>query len=313
MSQVTVFAPSTVSNVACGFDILGFALEDSGDRITARLRDEPGVSIVDITGDDGMLPRNVHLNTAGVAAQTLLEGLGEKHRGVDLLIEKGTRSASGLGSSAASAVAAVVAANELLELGLSVEQLLPASLEGERIASGGVLHGDNVAPCLYGGFVLVRSLDPPDVIQIPVPEGLYCAILRPHVEIKTSESRALLGNTVPLPMAVIQWANVAGLIAGLYSGDWELISRSLEDVVAEPVRGHQVPGFHEIKEAALGTGSLGCSLSGSGPSVFAMCRGREAAETACTAMREALDHATGLASDDLVSAVGGPGAHVVTD
>ncbi|MDX1385889.1 MAG: homoserine kinase [Thermoanaerobaculia bacterium] len=311
MSQVTVFAPSTVSNVACGFDILGFALEGAGDRVTATLRDRPGVSITDIQGDGGLLPRQVHLNTAGLAVQTLLEGVSESRRGIDLEIVKGTPAASGLGSSAASSVAAVVAANELLGLGLSHEQLLPASLEGERIASGGVLHGDNVAPCLYGGFVLVRSLDPPDVIQIPVPEGLTCGILRPHVEIKTSESRALLGGAIPLGTAVVQWANVAGLIHGLHSCDWSLISRSLHDVVAEPVRGHQVPGFHEIQEAALAAGALGCSLSGSGPAIFALCRGRDAAEVAVAAMQDALVRATGLASDRFVSAVGGPGAPVV--
>ncbi|MEE2778543.1 MAG: homoserine kinase [Acidobacteriota bacterium] len=313
MSSVTVFAPSTVSNVACGFDILGFALDGEGDRITASLRDKPGVSIVDIRGDDGLLPREIHLNTAGLAVQTLLEGTAENRRGIDLEIEKGTPPASGLGSSAASSVAAVLAASELLGLGLTNEQLLPASLEGERIASGGVLHGDNVAPCLYGGFVLVRDLDPPDIVSIPVPDDLYCAILRPHVEIKTSESRVLLGGSLSLSTAVRQWGNVAGLISGLHTGDLDLISRSLEDVVAEPVRGHQVPAFHEIKEAALGAGALGCSLSGSGPSIFAICHGRAPAEATVEAMKAALDHASGLASNQIVSVVGGAGAHLVAD
>jgi homoserine kinase len=310
---VRVFAPATVSNVACGFDILGFALEGTGDRVTARLRDQPGAAIGTIEGDDGLIPRIAHNNTAGLAVQTMLEGVGETRHGIELDIEKGTPAASGLGSSAASAVAGVVAARELLGLDLSLEQLMPFAMEGERIASGGVLHGDNIAPCLYGGFVLVRSLDPPDIVKIPVPEGLHCAILRPHVEIKTSESRALLGGSIPLSTAVIQWANVAGLIAGLCRGDWDLISRSLEDVVAEPVRGHQVPGFQEMKQAALDSGALGCSLSGSGPAVFALCRGEELATAVADAMKGALDHATGLASDHFVSAVGAPGAYALED
>jgi homoserine kinase len=208
-------------------------------------------------------------------------------------------------------VAAVVAANAALGLDLPLRRLLAFALEGERIASGGVLHGDNVVPCLYGGFVAVRSLDPLDIVPIPVPDGLCCALVRPHIEIKTSESRALLGNAISLSTAVVQWANVAGLVAGLFRGDWALIGRSLQDVVAEPVRGHQVPAFREMKQAALDAGALGCSLSGSGPAVFALCRVQETAERVAAAMLEALTRTAGIAGDRYVSAVGGKGARLV--
>ena len=308
---VTAFAPATVSNVACGFDVLGFAVAGVGDRVTATVTARPGVSIHVVDGADGSIPVEPRRNTAGVAAATLLEGAGERERGVELAIHKGIPPGSGLGSSAASAVAAVVAADAALGLDLPAERLLACALEGERIASGGVLHADNVAPCLFGGFVAVRSLDPFDIVSIPVPDGLCCALVRPHLEIKTSESRALLGSAIPLSTAVVQWANVAGLVAGLFRGDWDLISRSLQDVVAEPVRGHQVPAFREMKQAALDGGALGCSLSGSGPAVFALCRGEETAARVAAAMLHALTTHAGIAGDRYVSAVGTAGARLV--
>jgi homoserine kinase len=310
---VTAFAPATVSNVACGFDVLGFAVADVGDRITATATRRPGITITRIEGVDAAIPYDARINTAGVAAATLLEGAGVKQKGLELAIHKGIPPSSGLGSSAASAVAAVVAANAALGLGLPPERLLAFALEGERIASGGVLHGDNVAPCLFGGLVAVRSLDPFDIVSIPVPDGLTCALVRPHIEIRTSESRALLGNAIPLSTAVRQWANVAGLVAGLFRSDWDLISRSLEDVVAEPVRGRQVPAFREMKQAALDAGALGCSLSGSGPTVFALCRGAQIAERAAAAMQQALTTQAGIAGDRYVSRVGGTGARLVED
>ena len=313
--SATAFAPATVSNVACGFDVLGFAVASVGDRVTATVTDRPGVTIADLEGADGSIPLEAWRNTAGVAATTLLEGAAGQGlgRGLVLSIRKGIPPGSGLGSSAASAVAAVVAADAALGLGSDPSRLLACALEGERIASGGVLHADNVAPCLFGGFVAVRSLDPFDIVPIPVPDGLCCALVRPHVEIKTSESRALLGNAIPLATAVRQWANVAGLVAGLFRSDWDLVSRSLEDVVAEPVRGRQVPAFREMKQAALEAGALGCSLSGSGPTVFALCRGEESAERVARAMQLALTSHAGIAGDRYVSAVGGAGASLVDD
>jgi len=309
--SVTAFAPATVSNVACGFDVLGFAVAEVGDRVTATVTSRPGVTIARIEGAGSNVTLDARANTAGVAAATLLEGSGIQDRGLELVIEKGVAPGSGLGSSAASAVAAAVAASAVLGLDLPLARLLTFALEGERIASGGVLHGDNVTPCLYGGFVAVRSLDPLDIVSIPVPDGLCCALVRPHIEIKTSESRALLGNAISLSAAVVQWANVAGLVAGLFSSDWGLISRSLVDVVAEPVRGHQVPAFREMKQAALDAGALGCSLSGSGPTVFALCRGAAVAERVAAAMQSALSSVAGIAGDRYVSAVGGRGARLV--
>ena len=307
----TAFAPATVSNVACGFDVLGFAVGGVGDHVTAKVTAEPGVTIARIGGAGAGITLDAHGNTAGVAAATLLEGAQVEDRGIELTIEKGIAPGSGMGSSSASAVAAVVAVDAALGLGLPLRRLLAFALEGERIASGGVLHGDNVVPCLYGGFVAVRSLDPLDIVKIPVPDGLCCALVRPHIEIKTSESRALLGNAIPLSTAVTQWANVAGLVAGLFQSDWALISRSLHDVVAEPVRGKQVPAFREMKQAALDAGALGCSLSGSGPAVFALCRLRETAERVAAAMQDALTTVAGIAGDRYVSSVGGDGARLV--
>ncbi|HVR30629.1 MAG TPA: homoserine kinase [Thermoanaerobaculia bacterium] len=311
--SATAFAPATVSNVACGFDVLGFAVAALGDQVTATVTDRPGISIRILDGAESSIPLEPRSNTAGVAAATLLEGAGDRvrGRGLELAIRKGIPPGSGLGSSAASAVAAVVAGNAALGLGIDAPRLLAFALEGERIASGGVLHGDNVAPCLFGGLVVVRSLDPLDVVPIPVPKGLCCALVRPHIEIRTSESRALLGSTIPLSTAVVQWANVAGLVAGLFRGDWDLISRSLGDVVAEPVRGPQVPAFREMKQAALDGGALGSSLSGSGPTVFALCRGAETAERVASAMQRALLAHAGIAGDCYVSAVGGEGARLV--
>ncbi len=306
--SVRAFAPATVSNVACGFDVLGFAIEQPGDEVVAQRRGEPGVEIVEITGDGGRLPREVERNTAGVAAAELLARLGDE-RGVALRLHKGMPLSSGLGSSAASAVAAVCAVDRLLGLEAPRELLLRCALEGERAATGSI-HADNAAPCLYGGFVLIRGVDPPDVVPLPVPEGLACAVVRPHAEVETRGARALLGNTVALKDAVTQWGNLGALVAALFRGDHELLSRSLRDVVAEPMRAGLVPGFSVAQRAAAVAGALGCSLSGSGPSIFALCASHAQAEHVATAMVRTLEDA-GLTADRLVSPVGAAGARVV--
>ena len=309
-NQVRAFAPATVSNLACGFDILGFAVERPGDEVTASRRSEPGVELAEIVGDGGRLPRDPARNTAGVAAQALLTARDET-RGVTLRLRKDMPLASGLGSSAASAAAAVVAVDRLLALGASPELLLRCVMEGERVACGSV-HPDNAAPCLAGGLVLIRQPDPPDVIPLPVPDGLSCAVVRPHVEVETRRARAILGDTVALTSAVRQWGNVGALIAGLYRGDLELIARALHDHVAEPLRAPLVPGFATAKAAALEAGALGSSLSGSGPSIFALCSSRQDAERVAPAMAEALA-TEGKSCDRLVSAVGAAGARVVEE
>lgn len=308
--MIAAFAPATVSNVGCGFDVLGFALDAPGDVVSARALDRSGVEIAEIEGDSGRLPRDPAKNTASAAVQALLARLGTR-QGVSLIIHKGMPLASGIGSSGASAVAAVVAVNELLGRPAPLDVLLTAAMEGE-VAGCGAAHPDNVAPALYGGFLLARHATPPDLVPLPVPRGLSCALLHPHVEVKTSDARAVLGEHVPLRDAVRQWANVGALVAALYSNDLALLSRALEDYIAEPKRAPLVPGIYEVKEAARGAGALGCSLSGAGPSMFALCASRANAEAAGAAMRDAYRAATGLAADLWVSPVGAGGARIVT-
>ncbi|MDE3155141.1 MAG: homoserine kinase [Acidobacteriota bacterium] len=305
---VTVFAPATVANVACGFDVLGFALAQPGDELVATRRAEPGVVITAITGDGGRLPREATRNTAGVAARALLDATGARE-GVALDLHKGLPLSSGLGGSAASAVAAVVAVDAVLGLGAPTDVLLRCALAGEQLASGST-HPDNVAPALLGGFVLARSADPPDLVRLPVPEGLACAIVHPHLEVETAAARRLLGDTVPLQAAIHQWANLGALVAGLFQSDLALIGRSLEDVVAEPKRAGLVPGFAAMKQAALEAGALGCSLSGSGPSLFALCATAAVAARVAPAMAAALARAAGVACDTWVSPVGPEGTRV---
>jgi len=308
MDSVTAFAPATVSNVACGFDVLGFALTMPGDEVTASLA-PAGVRIDDIVGDDGRLPRDAAKNTAGVAAQALLAAAGEA-RGVSLRVRKGLPLASGLGGSAASAAAAVVAVNALFDFRASIETLVACALEGERLGAGSA-HADNIAPAICGGFVLVRRVSPPDIIRLPVPDGLIAVVVHPDLEIETSKARALLGDTVPLTDAIRQWANLGAFVDGLHRGDFAQISRSLEDTIAEPRRAPLVPGLARIKRAAVDAGALGCSLSGSGPSLFALCRGLADAEKVASAMTEAVRTEIGGDSQTYISSIAPQGAHVV--
>jgi homoserine kinase len=309
MISVTAFAPATVSNVACGFDVLGFALHEPGDQVTARWA-PAGVQIENITGDAGRLPREAARNTAGVAAAALLKELGET-RGVSLSIVKGLPLSSGLGGSAASAAAAVVAVDALVGARSSRETLIACALEGESLGAGSA-HADNIAPSICGGFVLVRRAVPPDVIMLPVPAGLTAVVIHPDLEIETAKARALLGNTVPLGDAVKQWANLGALVHGLHTGDFALISRSLEDTIAEPRRAPLVPGLAEIKQAAVEAGALGCSLSGSGPSLFALCVGRTVASQVAAAMDAAVREHIGGHPQLYISEVAQQGARILS-
>jgi homoserine kinase len=309
MKEVTAFAPATVSNVACGFDVLGFALASPGDEVTARVV-PVGVSIDGIAGDDGRLPRDASRNTAGVAAQALLTAVGER-RGVALTIRKGLPLASGLGGSAASAAAAVVAVDALFELHAPIGTLVACALEGERLGAGSA-HADNIAPALCGGFVLVRCPSPPDIIRLPVPAGLTAVVVHPDLEIETAKARALLGETVPLADAIRQWANLGALVDGLHRGDFGQMARSLEDTIAEPRRASLVPGLAAIKRAAVDAGALGCSLSGSGPSLFALCRCTEDAEQVASAMTAAVRAEIGGEPQTYVSSIAPQGARVIS-
>jgi len=282
---VKAFAPATVANVACGFDVMGFAIHHLGDEVTARVCQTPGLHIRKISGDDGRLPTAVDKNTAGVAVQALLRYLGTSPN-IELEIHKKMPLASGMGSSAASAAAAVVAVNALLGNPLSSEALLPFAMQGETIASG-VAHADNIAPALLGGMVLIRGYDPLDIIPLPSPPDLYCTLLHPKIEIRTSDARGLLPKNISLRKALTQIGNLGGLVAGLFLDDYELIGRSLEDVIAEPQRAKLIPGFAQIKQAAMDAGALGCSISGSGPTIFAFSNGAEKSGKIGAAMQDA--------------------------
>ena len=305
------FAPATVANVACGFDVLGLAIEAPSDIVTAELAADdtpgtPGKIALEVEGD-ARLPREPERNTASVAAKTFLDRYAPD-ASVRLKLQKGLPLASGMGSSAASAVAAVVAVNDLLAVGATLDDLLTCALEGERVASG-TAHADNAAACLYGGFVLVRGNAPSlDVVRLPVPKGLSVALVRPHLELSTRDSRTLLGNEVHLQNAVTQWGNLGGLVAALFREDWDLMARSLVDVIAEPIRSSQVPGFADVRRAALETGALGCSLSGSGPAMFALCRNLETAEAVSQVMANAFADTADLETDVHVSPVSKQGA-----
>ncbi|MGE5621127.1 MAG: homoserine kinase [archaeon] len=305
--EVRVFAPASVSNVACGFDIMGFAIENPGDEVLIRVTDKPGIRISKITGDGGKLPLNPEENTAGAPVIAICKYAGFKG-GLEIEIHKKMPLGSGLGSSAASAVASAFAADRLLELNLTKEQLLEFAIMGEKIASGAV-HADNVAPSLYGGFILIRGYNPTDIVEIPVPENLYCTVLHPDTVINTKESRRLLPKLVALEDAKTQWGNTAGLIAGLMKSDFGLISRSLKDVVIEPARKGTIPCYEKIKQAALDAGALGCNISGSGPSIFALSDSLQTAKLTGDKMRLALDK--NIKSDLYISEINRRGPFVV--
>ncbi|MBL7663316.1 homoserine kinase [bacterium] len=270
LSTVKVFSPATVANVACAFDVLGFALESVGDLITAHKTKVPGVKITKIISPYGELSLDPKHNTASVAAQTLLKNL-DPGLGFELEIEKQMPIGSGLGSSAASAAGAVFALNELLNRPFTQKELITFAMEGERVAAG-VAHADNVAPALLGGFTLVRQGLPLDVVKIPFPEQLVIAVVCPLIEVRTEDARKILKKLIPFKRVVEQFGNIAGLVAGLCQKDLELIGRSLQDVIIEPERAILIPGFKEAKQSALDAGALGCSISGSGPALFAFCK-----------------------------------------
>ena len=287
MKKLKAFAPATVANVGPGYDILGFAVSSPGDTVELELNNNGQVVIEQITGDQGRLPLDPTKNTATAGMMALLASIGSK-QGVTVKLHKNMPLGSGMGSSAASSVAAVYGLNELLDRPLKSEQLLPFVMESERVACGSA-HADNVAPALLGGFVLVRSYAPLDVIKLPTPQNLFCTLIHPEIEIKTADARKVLRKDIPLSSLVTQTGNIAGMVSALYRDDLELLSRSLHDVVVEPERSVLIPGFKKVKEAALSAGALGCSISGSGPAMFALSSSLSSAESAATAMLTAFE------------------------
>lgn len=289
--SVTIFCPATVSNVGPGFDLLGFALEKPGDRLLVRRNDQGIIRLIDESGSG--LPADPGKNVAAISAQALLDELEASGQvstqdagtGFDLVFLEKINPGSGLGSSAASAVAAVVGINELLGAPLLPAELLPYAMEGETAASGSY-HADNVAPALLGGFTLIRGYDPLDIKHIPYPEDLHCAIVHPDLSFNTSDGRKVIPQNVPLKTALAQAGNLGGLIAGLTTADYGLISRSVTDLFAEPYRTGKLPEFETLRRRTLDEGALGTGLSGSGPSVFSLCRSREIGQNVAKSMQE---------------------------
>lgn len=270
--KITIKSPATIANLVCGFDILGLALEEPYDLMTLEFSDEPGLKIKHI--DEYNLPEKPEDNVAGAALLSLMEAY-IKPLGFTLTIEKRIKPGSGLGSSAASAAGGVFAANKLLNNPFTNDELIKFAMNGEKVASG-VKHADNITPCLLGGVTLIRSIHPLDVIKLSSPD-LFITVVHPQIEVKTSDARQILKEEVQLKKAIKQWGNIAGLVAGLMQGDYDLIGRSLEDVIIEPIRSILIPGFDEVKQQCLQAGALGGGISGSGPSIFMLNRNQETA------------------------------------
>ncbi|WP_396149799.1 homoserine kinase [Flavobacterium sp.] len=302
MNQIKIFCPATVANLSCGFDVLGLCLEGIGDEMIIRKSDQKGLRITKITGAD--LPLETEKNVAGVAGMALLNHL-DLEFGLEIEIHKKIKAGSGIGSSSASAAGVVVGINEILGDPLPRKELIPFAMEGEFLASGSY-HADNVAPAILGGFTLVRGYDPLEVIKIKSPKDVYLTIIHPHIEVKTSESRKVLPKEIPLKTAVTQWGNLGGFISGLYTEDYGLMSRCLQDVVAEPYRKSLIPEFDLVKKVAIENGALGCGISGSGPSIFAMSKGKETAENVANQMKQIYTK-TGIGFDVYVSKVSDTG------
>jgi homoserine kinase len=306
--SVHIYSPATVANVGPGFDIMGFALDQPGDEMLVEKTEGDQHIIIDESGTG--LPLDPFRNVATVAIDAMLDDLGSSQK-FHLTFLKKIAPGSGIGSSAASSAGAVYGANHLLGSPYTNLELVPFAMKGEKTASGSA-HADNVAPALLGGFVLVRSYDPLDIVSIPGPEGLYCCIVYPEISIATEDSRKILKSTVPLEKAIAQCGNVAGLVTGLITGNFRLISDSMQDVFAEPIRSFLIPEYDEVKKAALEAGALGCSISGSGPSIFALSENEDTAQKAGKQMEKVFASAE-IGSSVFVSRVNKQGIKLLSE
>ena len=282
MNEIKLFSPATVANVSCGFDVLGFCLDSIGDEMVVRKTEEKGIRITKIEGYD--LPLEVEKNVAGVSALAMYEA-ANPDCGFEIEIYKHIKPGSGVGSSSASAVGSVYGMNVLLGNPYSKTELTAFAMKGEAVASQSE-HADNIAPALFGGFTLVKSLNPLEILQIPTPPDLFAVVIHPQIEIKTADARKILPEIITLKKAITQWSNVGSFVHGLHTNDYNLISRSLKDVVVEPFRSQLIPGFEEIKNTALKNGALGTGISGSGPSVFSLCKTESNAKEIEKAIRQ---------------------------
>ena len=306
MNEIKIFSPATVANVSCGFDVLGFCLDSVGDEMIIRKTDKKGIHITKIEGFD--LPYETELNVAGVSALAMYEAI-DVDFGFEIEIYKNIKPGSGIGSSAASAVGSVFGMNELLRKPFNKTQLTEFAIKGEAIASN-CEHADNLAPALFGGFTLVKSISPLQILEIPSPDDLYATIIHPQIEIKTSESRAILPKEVALSDAITQSANLGSLVHALHTSDYELISNSLHDVIVEPYRSQLIPHFNEVREAVLKAGALGVGISGSGPSIFSLSKGLETANKVKDAMQNVYSK-TGIDFDIHVSKINNQGVKII--
>lgn len=304
---IKVQAPATVANMVCGFDILGFAVKEPYDEMWIRITDEPGITI--INKDNYQLPVEPEKNVAGAALMAMMEELTTP-MGFELTIHKHIKPGSGVGSSAASSAGAVVGANALLGDVFSKEDLVRFAMNGEKLASG-VKHADNIAPCIYGGVTLIRSIHPLDIIALTAPP-LYVTIVHPQIEVRTADARSILKKQVYLKDAIKQWGNIAGLVAGLLKNDYELIGRSLEDVLIEPVRSILIPGFETVKKKSRESGALGGGISGSGPSIFMLSKDEKTAKEVEQVMKSVY-HQLGLDHHTYVTTIHSSGVDIVEE
>ncbi|MDB9723507.1 homoserine kinase [Polaribacter sp.] len=306
MDYLKIFAPATVANVSCGFDSLGFAVDAVGDEMTFTKTTEKGVKITEITGAE--LTYNVDENAASAVVKKILNDASADF-GVALTIHKGFSPGSGLGSSAASAAGAAFGTNQLLGAVYSELELTKFAMFGEKVACGTEI-ADNVAAAIYGGFILVRSYEPLEIIKLPVPSELRVVAIHPQIQIKTKEAREVLPAVIPLKDAVTQWANLGGLVSGLYTDNYDLISNSLVDIVAEPARKYLIPYFDAVKNSALQSGALGAGISGSGPTIFAFCKGDKIATAVYHSIEETYKN-TGIDFELFLSKVNQEGIKII--
>ncbi len=306
---MAVFAPATVANVVCGFDVLGFAVNEPGDEVIMRLTGKPGISISKITGDNGRLPLDPAKNTVSVSVQHYLNSIGRNDIGLDIELHKKMPIGSGLGSSSASTVAGLFAIKTLLGDDADPATLLPFAMKGEEMACGHG-HADNVAPALLGGFVLIRSYEPLDVVRLPHPAGLHCAIVFPDVDVPTREARQIIRNKINMKDAVTQWGNIAGLVSGLFMQDIDLIGRSMKDILVEPVRSMLIPDFYRMREMAMELGAVSFGISGSGPSVFSFTKDEDTARKITETLQQHLSK-LGIGSNAYVSTINDRGPKVL--
>ena len=308
MNQIKVFSPATIANLSCGFDVLGLALDNKGDEITVKKIKQKKIVLKHT--DHYNLPLTVEENVSGKAAQAILDDLNLDF-GFEIITHKNIHPGSGIGSSSSSASGTVFAINKLLDNQLTEEQQLHYSLIGEFVASGSY-HADNVAPALLGGIILIRGYNPIDLIKLPVPKDLWATVITPKIQIKTYDARRVLKQKVMLKNAIQQAGNLAGLISGFYTSDYELIGRSLVDVLIEPQRAPLIPKFNELKKKSLAAGALNTGISGSGPSVFSLCKGEKTAEKVKTVF-DAVYKSTGIDYEIIVSKVNEQGVKIIEE